>query len=122
MIYYHGVKKKFNAGRPWTCSAKMSLHMREKRKHERFDIPLEVRVTWPDREERIAVTRDLSDGGAFLLVSFCSEPSRDTIMHLQLTSQVNGKDAPVLRGRIARTAADGTAFEFLLPPEETSEL
>lgn len=95
--------------------------MRENRKHERFEIPLEVKVTWPEKEERVAVTRDFSDGGAFLLVVFDAEPAKDTIMELQLTSQVNGKDAPVLRGRVVRTAADGTAFEFIAPPEGPSD-
>lgn len=92
--------------------------MRDKRVHERFDVPLEIRVTWPGRAEQIAVTKDFSDGGAFLMVVFESEPPQDTVMELQLTSQVMGHAAPVLRGRVVRTAADGIAFEFLPPSED----
>jgi hypothetical protein len=92
--------------------------MHEKRKHERFEIPLEVRVTWPGKAEQVGVTRDFSDGGAFLLVVFDQEPQPDTVMELQLTSQVQGQDAPVLKGRVVRSAADGIAFEFIPPTED----
>lgn len=90
--------------------------MQDKRVYERFELPLEIRVTWPGRAEQVATTKDFSDGGAFLMVTFETEPPPDTIMELQLTSQVMGHDAPVLRGRVVRTAADGVAFEFV-PPE-----
>jgi len=91
--------------------------MSDNRTHERFELPLEIRVTWPGKAEQVAVTKDFSDGGAFLMVVFESEPEVNTIMELQLTSQVMGHDAPVLRGRVVRTAADGIAFQFL-PPEQ----
>lgn len=92
--------------------------MPEKRKHERFEIPLEVRVTWPGKAEQVGKTKDFSDGGAFLLVVFDQEPQPDTVMELQLTSQVEGQAAPVLKGRVVRTASDGIAFEFVQTTEE----
>jgi len=92
--------------------------MPDNRKHERFEVPLEIRVTWPGQAQRVGVTKDFSDGGAFLMVVFEDEPPPDTIMELQLTSQVMGQDAPILRGRVIRTAADGIAFEFIPSPEE----
>ena len=92
--------------------------MHDKRKHERFEIPLEVKVTWPGHEEHVTVTKDFSDGGALLNVVFDEEPAADTVMELQLTSQVNGQDAPVLRARVVRIDANGTAFEFTPPPED----
>jgi hypothetical protein len=52
------------------------------------------------------------------MVVFESEPPPDTVMELQMTSKVMGHDAPVLRGRVVRTAADGIAFEFIHPPED----
>lgn len=92
--------------------------MHEKRKHERFEIPLEVKVTWPGKAEQVGKTKDFSDGGAFLLVAFEQEPQPNTVMELQLTSDVQGQAAPVLKGRVVRTAADGVAFEFIPPPED----
>lgn len=87
--------------------------MKDQRKHERFELPLEVRVSWPGRPEKVAVTKDFSDGGAFLMVMFDSEPPVDTVMELQLTSQVMGSAAPVLRGRVVRTTSEGVAFQFI---------
>lgn len=87
--------------------------MSDKRIHERFELPLEIRVTWPGKAEQVGITKDFSDGGAFLMVVFDSEPEVNTIMELQLTSQVMGHDAPVLRGRVVRTSTDGIAFQFI---------
>lgn len=92
--------------------------MHDKRKFERYELPLEIRVTWPGRAEQVGITRDFSDGGAFLMVMFDSEPPPDTLMELQMTSQVMGQDAPVLKGRVVRTDADGIAFEFVPVPEK----
>lgn len=92
--------------------------MQNNRKYERYELSLETRVSWPGKAEHVAVTKDFSDGGAFLLVVFETEPPPDTIMELQLTSPVMGKPAPVLKGRVVRTAADGIAFEFVPNPED----
>jgi hypothetical protein len=94
------------------------LKVLNKRKHERFEIPLEIRITWPGKTEAVGTTRDFSDGGAYLLVAFDHEPEPDTLMDLQLTSSVGGQAAPVLKGRVVRTAADGIAFEFIMPDQE----
>jgi len=101
-----------------TNLAKRQANMHDTRRHERYELPLEIRVTWPGKGERIGVAKDFSDGGAFLMVAFEEEPSPDTIMELQLTAQVTGQAAPVLNGRVVRTTADGIAFEFVSPPEE----
>jgi c-di-GMP-binding flagellar brake protein YcgR len=92
--------------------------MHDNRKYERFEIPLEVKVTWPDHEEHVGITKDFSDGGALLAVVFDMLPETGTLMELQLTSQVNGQDAPVLRARVVRSDSNETAFEFISPPEE----
>jgi len=92
--------------------------MHEKRKHERIEVPLKVKATWPGKEEQIGVTRDVSDGGAYLQVRFSNEPAEDTVMELQLTTPVMGKEAPVLAARVARRETDGIAFEFLHHPPE----
>jgi hypothetical protein len=78
-----------------------------------------VRITWPGKTEQVGITKDFSDGGAFLMVAFEHEPLPDTIMDLQLTSPVGGQAAPVLKGRVVRTASDGLAFEFIMPPQES---
>ena len=91
--------------------------MNERRNHERIEVPLEVRVEWPGHVTAVGVTRDVSDGGAFILVTLQPLPPADTIILLQLTQQVMGHDAPTLKGRVLRATLEGVAFEFVT--EET---
>ncbi len=87
--------------------------MYDKRRYERFEVPLEIRITWQGHAEQVGITKDSGDGGVFLKVVFEPEPPPGTVMELQLTSPVLGKSAPVLKGRVVRTTADGIAFEFV---------
>jgi hypothetical protein len=87
--------------------------MDERRKHDRFEETLEIKVTWPGKGNVIANTRDFSDGGTFVQAVFDPQPPADTEMLLQLTSQVLGREAPVIRARVVRTTGDGIAFEFI---------
>lgn len=89
--------------------------MSERREYERIEVPLEVRVEWPDHECMIGVTRDVSDGGAFILVTFNPPPPPGTEIILQLTQQVMGHEAPILQGRVIRADAEGIAFKFVTP-------
>jgi c-di-GMP-binding flagellar brake protein YcgR len=89
--------------------------MSERRDSERIEVPLEVRVEWPDHETMIGITRDVSDGGAFILVVFDPPPPPGTDIILQLTQQVMGHDAPILHGRVVRADAEGVAFKFIEP-------
>ncbi len=87
--------------------------MEEKRKHERYSETLEIRVTWEGNGTLIGKTRDFSDGGAYILVSYDPQPSPGTEVILQLNSLVAGKEAPVLHARVVRAEPDGIAVEFL---------
>jgi len=87
--------------------------MREQRKHERFELALQVRVTRPDRETIVGTTRDFSDGGAFIQADFIPPPVAGDEMLLQLDSLVDGKAAPALKARVVRVTAEGVAFRFI---------
>ena len=92
--------------------------MEELRRYERFEVPLEIRVAWPGVETIIGITRDFSDGGAFIYVVFPAEPPAGTFMQLQLNSQVNGKDAPIIEAKVVRVTAEGIAFQFTAVPAD----
>ena len=47
----------------------------ERRRHERYEELLEVKVTWPGQGEREGMTRNFSDGGTFVEVSFAELPA-----------------------------------------------
>ena len=87
--------------------------MSDRRNSERIEVPLEVRVEWPGHVTAIGVTRDVSDSGAFVLVTLQPPPPPDTEIILQLTQQVMGHDAPLIRGRVIRTTDEGVAFQFI---------
>ena len=87
--------------------------MSERRTNERIEVPLEVRVEWPGHVTAIGITRDVSDSGAFVLVTLQPSPPPGTIILLQLTQQVMGHDAPLLQGRVIRSTAEGIAFKFI---------
>ena len=87
--------------------------MREQRKHERFELALQVRVTRPDRETIVGTTRDFSDGGAFIHADFVPPPAVGDEMLLQLDGLINGDAAPVLKARVVRVTAEGAAFQFV---------
>jgi hypothetical protein len=87
--------------------------MSERRNYERIEVPLEVRVEWPGHCSAVGVTRDVSDGGAFILVSLDPTPPPDTVLDLQLTQQVMGHDAPIIHGLVIRATNEGIAFRFI---------
>ncbi len=87
--------------------------MAERRKYERARECLEVRVTWPGEGTQLGWTRDFSDSGTFIEVSFGRLPPSGTEMALQLNAPVMGQVAPVLRARVVRAHGRGIAFEFI---------
>ena len=89
----------------------------ERRQHERYEELLEVKVTWPGRGERVGLTRNFSDGGTFVGVSFDELPAAGTTMILQLNAPEAVIAPPELTARVVWARADGIAFEFL-PGEE----
>ncbi|HET6422012.1 MAG TPA: PilZ domain-containing protein [Geobacteraceae bacterium] len=87
--------------------------MEEKRKHERYQENLEIRIIWQGNGTFVGKTRDFSDGGTFITVDYDPRLSPGTEVNLQLNSLVAGKEAPVLNARVVRTEPDGIAFEFI---------
>jgi hypothetical protein len=85
----------------------------ERRRHERYQESLEIRVTWPGKETLVGVTRDFSDGGTYIRVQFEPQPAAETEMLLQLNAPVNEQAAPFLKARVVRSDVEGIAFRFM---------
>jgi hypothetical protein len=93
--------------------------MENTRISERVEAPLDIKVTWPAAQQvKLAVTRDFSDSGVFVLVAFEPRPPVDTEMQLQLNGLVLGKEPPVLKARVVRVTDEGVAFRFVLDEAE----
>ncbi len=86
--------------------------MKEKRKHLRTSFKCRVRVTHPSIGERIVYTRDISEGGLFLVKGDGELP----VIGEVLTGQVidGPPDAPEVKMQVTRVVEDGIGLEFLL--------
>lgn len=85
--------------------------MRENRAGPRTPMTCQVKISHPDFGELVANTRDISDGGIFLLTG--STQSFDLGSVLQGQVQLMGGDAPVLNMKIVRVEDDGIALQFV---------
>ena len=98
---------------------------------QRVAVP--ARLTWKDQGGTVrfasVVTRDLSDGGAFVECSSAAPLPLFRLVHLQLESPAAGPNHPLTTGRVLAAvwrvernepagAAQGYALRFLLDPAE----
>lgn len=90
--------------------------MTNKRRHERFPMDVEVEISVAGllrRQRRILRTRDLSDGGVFVLSDERTCPAPGTVIEIRLTGLVDGQDPPVVRAKVVRVTPDGMAIAFV---------
>lgn len=82
-----------------------------RREHIRTALNARVRVSHSEYEPRVFATRDISDGGIFIVVE---EEAFDVTLGDQVQVQVQGLpvEAPVLEMVIVRKTADGYGLQF----------
>lgn len=85
--------------------------MENKRKHPRFPLNVDVKISHPDIGEQIVKTRDLSDGGIFILADPTAMPPIGEIIHGQV--QGESDDFPVVSMKIVRIEDDGLGLQFI---------
>lgn len=85
--------------------------MENKREHTRHPVVVDIRIAHPELGERVVKTRDISDGGVFLLV----EPNEMPPVGAVVQGQVQGEagDLPVVSMKIVRTEKEGLGLEFV---------
>lgn len=72
----------------------------------------EVKLTHPRVGEQRAHTRDISEGGAYVMREGISVPELGEIIEVQVLG-MSGDDAPVVRMRVVRIDRDGVGLEFV---------
>lgn len=90
--------------------------MRENRRHERYPINVEVEVALPGflrKQRRRFQTRDMSDGGVFLVSDGKPFPPVGSVIEVQVAAPVDGEPPPVVRARVVRVSREGMAIAFL---------
>lgn len=85
--------------------------MSDKRKYPRTPMKCQVKVIHPDIGEKIINTRDISDGGIFLITDVVDMPPIGSIVQGQV--QGLGGEGPILKLEIVRTESTGLGLKFI---------
>ena len=84
--------------------------MNERRRHARIAFSAYVKLIDPATGERKVELRDMSDGGAFLLVPDHDNLPIGTVVQIQA---LDIEDAPVVSARVARHDPAGIGLMFI---------
>ena len=87
--------------------------MSDKRQNIRTEVNLKLSITHPSFGTITATTRDISNGGAFVVLDGRRKLPIGSIMDAQILD--SPLEAPVLRMRVVRHEGDGIGLEFLDP-------
>ena len=85
--------------------------MDNQRKHKRVPLDVEVKISHPDIGEIIVKTKNLSDGGLFILVDPITMPPIGEIVQGQVQGEFG--DFPVVTMKIVRTEDEGLGLQFV---------
>jgi len=81
-----------------------------KRKHARHPLSVSVKISHPTIGEKIVKTKNISDGGLFLVVESTEMPPVGEIIR----GQIQGMDnAPIVNMKIVRMEKEGLGLQFI---------
>lgn len=86
----------------------------ENRKHLRIGLGVDIELTMPGHDPITVRTRDISDGGLYLVLDETHMPPVGSEVTVQLKNQLgDGEEPPTNRARVVRHEPDGVGLEFL---------
>lgn len=86
----------------------------ENRKHLRIGLVVEIELTLPEHGLINVRTRNISDGGLYLILDDIELPPIGTEVAVRLKNQLgDGEEPPINRARVVRHETDGIGLEFL---------
>ncbi|MBI3188709.1 MAG: PilZ domain-containing protein [Gammaproteobacteria bacterium] len=90
------------------------LSSSELRRHLRIGLVVEIDLTLPGQETIQVRTKNISDGGLFLVVDGLQLPAVGTDVTVRLKNQLgDGEEPPVNRALVVRHEPDGIGLEFI---------
>jgi hypothetical protein len=92
--------------------------VKEQREDIRIGVEIDMNIDWLDRKKQVATSFNYSDGGILTKNPFHEIPAVGTPMTLQVTTLVNGKEAPLLPAVVIRATMDEIAFKFTFEKEQ----
>ncbi|WP_062063788.1 PilZ domain-containing protein [Cellvibrio sp. OA-2007] len=87
------------------------MNSKDKRRHVRTTFACRIKIAHESVGELLVKTRDISDGGVFVVL----EPEQIPPIGTRLTGQVQGlmDDAPILQLEVVRVEPAGVGLRFL---------
>ncbi|KZY64840.1 MULTISPECIES: PilZ domain-containing protein [unclassified Oleiphilus] len=86
--------------------------MSDSRRHPRIPMKARVKISHESFGEVVASTKDISDGGVFLLTDNSDMPAIGTVIQGQVQGLTG--DAPILNMEIMRRTEEGIGLRFIL--------
>jgi len=86
----------------------------EQRKHLRIGLIVDIELTLPEQGQITVRTKNISDGGLFLILDSIELPPLGTEVQVRLKNQLgDGDEPPVNRAMVVRAEENGIGLEFL---------
>ena len=86
----------------------------EQRKHLRIGLVVDIELTYPNNEVKHVRTKNISDGGLFLVLDKIEMPPIGTEVQVRLKNQLgDGEEPPVNRALVVRHDPDGVGLSFI---------
>ncbi|MHB8697719.1 MAG: PilZ domain-containing protein [Sulfuricaulis sp.] len=89
--------------------------MIEKRRYVRYLDSISLDVATPGDDIRTYMTRDVSDGGIFVLAKYHDQLAIGAEVTITPTQHAHETEQPIKRGRVVRRSGQGMGIEFLDP-------
>jgi hypothetical protein len=85
--------------------------MDNRRTHPRTPMKVRVKILNSSVGEKIVVTRNISDGGLFLVAEPTEMPNIGEVVEAQVQGIL--ENPPIVRARIVRLESDGVGLQFV---------
>ena len=86
----------------------------EQRRHLRIGLVVDIELTLPDVGKVTVRTRNISDGGLFLVLDDLELPPIGTEVQVRLKNQLgDGEEPPINRAMVVRQEPDGIGLAFI---------
>jgi len=86
----------------------------ENRKHLRIGLVVDIELTLPGEAPVEVRTRNISDGGLYIILDKIELPAIGTEVKVRLKNQLgDGEEPPVNRALVVRHETDGMGLQFL---------
>ncbi len=82
-----------------------------RRQYPRYPITVDIKISHPEIGEKTVKTKNISDGGVFILVGAIGMPSPGEIVKGQVQGMVD--NPPILDMKIVRTEKDGLGLRYI---------